>query len=319
MSQEKSTRHLLIIDPDLQLLALLQQHFAGLGYQVDLASTGEDGLAMATANHPDLILLSAQMPGLSGLDVFRELRDRPRTGHIPVMILAGQQEAMLQNQILEEGVYDVIEKPVDVDILALRVRNALRRAEREGLTEPRTGLPTGRLIDERLRALERERGWYRIDLALAGFDDFRDLYGFVTANEALRFAGSLVAQIVNEYGSPNDFVGHPNGSEEFVIVTTQAHGPRLEQVLAQRVTQEMRSFYNFMEREQGFVLAEDASGNPVQKPLMAARCTSSAGEPDPNAASGPAHADSVDTSWQDAETDTSLPQDDSSGGPSLEW
>ena len=69
------------------------------------------------------------------------------------MVLAGHSEMTLQNKVLEEGAYDFIEKPLDIDILTLRVRNALRRAEREGLTEPRTGLPTGRLIQERLRVL----------------------------------------------------------------------------------------------------------------------------------------------------------------------
>jgi len=100
-------------------------------------------------------------------------------------VIAGRDAAVLQNKVLEEGAYDFIEKPLDLDILALRVRNALRRAEREGLTEPRTGLPTGRLIDERLQTLQDEQGWCRIDLKIDGFRVFRDRYGFVTANEAL--------------------------------------------------------------------------------------------------------------------------------------
>ncbi len=284
MSAEKSSYRLLIIDGDSRLAEALCHHFESAGYQAQAASTGSAGLEAAVKDRPHLILLDATLPDMDGLEVFRALRDQARTGHIPVMVLAGRSEMMLQNKVLEEGAYDFIEKPLDIDILTLRVRNALRRAEREGLTEPRTGLPTGRLIQERLRALPDELGWTRIDLKIDSFNIFRDLYGFVTANEALRFAGNLIAQTVNELGRPNDFVGHITGSEEFVIVTTQGIGPRLADTLRQRLNYELESFYNFMERDQGYVLVEDGSGGKVQKPLMTAQITLTQGEPDPNAA-----------------------------------
>jgi len=100
-------------------------------------------LSLAVAERPNLILLSLQLPDLSGREVFRALCDQPRTGHVPVMVLAEGEQITVQKELLEQGAYDFIEKPLDLDILSLRVRNALRRAEREGLTETRTGLPTG--------------------------------------------------------------------------------------------------------------------------------------------------------------------------------
>lgn len=286
---------LLIIDADADLNTLLCHHFEGEGYATASAATGEDGLALAVSARPNLILLSAQMPDMEGMAIFRALRDKPRTAHIPVMMLAGKHEAMLQNKILEEGVYDVIEKPVDVDILALRVRNTLRRAEREGLTESRTGLPSGRLLLERLRALENEEGWYKITLRIDHFNVFRDLYGFVTANEALRFAANLITQIVGESGNPDDFVGHVTNSEEFIIITTPARGPAVRDALRQRITPELESFYNFMERDQGYVLVEDGAGGTTQKPLMTAQISV-------NVRTGP-----DDDVWVDAEDETPPP------------
>jgi PleD family two-component response regulator len=311
MTSAKSPGRLLIIDGDTTLIHTARVHFERTGYQVVAATSGEAGLSLATSARPNLILLSLRLPDSDGLEVFRALRDKPRTGHIPVMILAGRDDALLQNTFLEEGAYDFIEKPLDLDILTLRVRNTLRRVEREGLTEPRTGLPTGRLIQERLRALEDERGWYRIDLKIDSFGTFRDLYGFVTANEALRFAGNLIAQVASECGSPNDFVGHPTGAEEFVIVTTLACGPALGEALAARVTQELQSFYNFMERDQGYVLVEDGAGGQMKKPLMAAQMHITQGEPDPNAPAQPP-ASSEDDVWIDA---NGSPPGDTSGSP----
>jgi DNA-binding response OmpR family regulator len=310
MSTDKTPRRLLVIDEDPDFITTLRLHFEGVGYQVDGALTGGEGLSQAAAVRPDLILLSARLNDMAGLDVFRDLRDKPRTGHIPVMFTAGRNEAMMQNKILEEGAYDFIEKPVDLDILTLRVRNALRRAEREGLTEPRTGLPTARLITEHIAALDNEIGWYKIDLKIESFNVFRDLYGFVTANEALKFAGNLLLQIVNEVADPHDFVGHKTGTEEFVIITSQRHGAKLCKSLEQRVTKELESFYNFMERDQGFVKVDDGSGTMVEKPLMTAKTTVTQGAPD---SSAPPPDDDV---WTDA-ADSEQPP--SSGGSPFDW
>lgn len=318
MSSEKSSGRLLIIEMDARLVETLCQHFQVEGYEIHSATTCQEGIALAQTVRPNLILLATRMPDTSGLDALRVLRDKPRTGHIPVMMLARHQEMVLQNKLLEEGAYDFIEKPLDLDILTLRVRNALRRAEREGLTEPRTGLPTGRLIQERTQGLDDELGWYRIDLTIADFTVFRDLYGFVTANEALRFAGNLIAQIVNEYGGADDFVGHVTGSEEFVIITTQADGPALSDALTTRVTQELESFYNFMERDQGYVEVEDGAGGKVRKPLMSATVTIGQGQPDPDAPSRPVPGP-VHDPWVDAVDEGDSGPDDESPGSAFSW
>lgn len=281
MSTQKTPPRLLVIDTDAGLAETLMRHFEGEGYLVQTALSGRLGLGVAQTGRPSLILLATRLDDMAGLDVFRALRSMPRTSHIPVMMLAGRSEVTLQNTILQEGAYDFIEKPIDLDILALRVRNALRRAEREGLTEPRTGLPTDRLIRERLSALEQQTGWYRITVTLDEFGAFRDLYGFVTANEALRFAGNLITQIVNEHGSAEDFVGHHTGTEEFVVITRLEPGPRVRAVLAQRLTHELQAFYNFEERERGYIEIEDGAGGQIQRRLMTAKVTAVTSPHDP--------------------------------------
>jgi PleD family two-component response regulator len=314
VSGEKSSGRLLIIDEDARLVETLHQHFEFEGYRVFSALTCREGLTLAQTAHPNVILLAAGMKDMSELEAFQALRDTPRTSHIPVMVIAGRDEAVLQNKVLEEGAYDFIEKPLDLDILALRVRNALHRAEREGLTEPRTGLPTGRLIEERLQALQDEQGWCKIDLKIDGFGVFRDRYGFVTANEALRFAGNLILQLVGERASSADFVAHRGGTEEFIIVTTLESGPALGEILAQQLTQELQSFYDFMERDQGYVLIEDGAGGYVQKPLMSAHISLTCAETDPNAPQQP-EADP----WVDAEDEKDDKPGDLPSGSAFEW
>lgn len=312
MNVGKSSPRLLVIDPDMRLVQAFVAHFEGEGYQVDTALNGQAGVDRAQTGHPDIVLLATRLDDMAGIDVFRALRDTPRTSHVPVMVLAGRNDMLLQNTLLEAGAYDVIEKPVDMDILGLRVRNALRRAERESVTEPRTGLPTGRLIRERLDALVREKDWYRIDLTVREFSVFRDLYGFVAANEALRFAGNLIAQIVTEHGTAGDFVGHHAGTEEFIVIANGAAGPELRDKLVERISRELHSFYNFEERERGHVEIEDGAGGSVKKPLMSlqVRVTQPDAEPGSNAAGDSAVPEPDDDLWTGPDDGGDTPESD---------
>ena len=262
---------LLILEPDVSLLYTLERHFTQLGYTVLAARNGQEGLRYVQDQHPHLILLALRLGDIDGLDVLRRLRKMPRTSRVPVIVLAGHSEAMLRHRALQEGADDFIEKPLDLDILALRVRNALRRSGRDSLVEPRTGLPTGSLIEEQRAAFQRRSDWYQIELTLEHFDVLRDRYGVVAANEALRFAGKLIAQIVAEEGGTESFTGHYTNSERFLILTHAHSGPQLRDALARRIAREMASFYSFEERAQGYVVVEGSSGADVHKPLITTR------------------------------------------------
>ncbi len=270
-------RRILIIDGDPVNISLLQPHFSQQGFDVQVAESGANGLNQALGQPPALILLAVSLSDGPGLDVFRQLRDRPRLAHIPVMFLAEHAEANRQNAILSAGADDFIVKPYDVDIVGLRVRNAIQRVERDGINHPRSGLPTGRLIQERVRALADEFDWYKIDFTIDNFEAFRDLYGFVTSEEVIAFTVGLVNEVVREAGNPEDFVGH-RGDHEFVIVTRLANGPHLRDLLKNRFNEGALSFYNFMEREQGYIEVEDGSGGRARRPLMSARIKVQEGE-----------------------------------------
>jgi DNA-binding response OmpR family regulator len=80
-----------------------------------------------------------------------------RTSHIPVIFLTQKDERSDKLQGLELGADDYITKPFDIEELKLRVQGAIRRSERESLTDPRSGLPAGRLIEDQLRRIIRQR------------------------------------------------------------------------------------------------------------------------------------------------------------------
>lgn len=269
----------LLIDDDPSASELLRVAMEEQGYDFEVAFSAAEGLALSLEKSPVLILLANRLPDQTGLDVFRVLRSRARTMYIPVMFLAGRNEAAHQNEILQAGADDFILKPFDVDILGLRIRNAIQRTERDGLHHPLSGLPTGRLIQERIRALADEYGWYKIDFDIENFGAFRESYGFMTGQEVINFAAGLIHDLVQAEGTPDDFIGQ-RADTEFVIITALANGPDLRLALESRFNEGILSFYNFMEREQGYLLVNNQSGEAVQMPLMRARLKVQEGEPE---------------------------------------
>lgn len=267
----------LLIDSDTSSGALLESTLKEMQIDLTLAESGADGLQQLLERPPTLIMLALDLPDMDGLEVLRTVRSRTRTVSIPVMIIATRHTAARQSEALQTGADDFIMKPFDTDIVSLRIRNAVQRVLRDGVNNPLTGLPTGRLLQERIRELADEFGWYKIDLEIESFSPFTEAYGFMTGQEVVNFTAGLLADCVHDAGTPNDFIGQRSDTG-YVIVTTLAHGEALAAMLETRFNEGIQSFYNFMEREQGFIELDDGHGNRVQHPLMRAKIKSQQGE-----------------------------------------
>ncbi len=186
----------------------------------------------------------------------------------PVIFLTQKDERSDKIAGLELGADDYITKPFDIEELKLRVQNAIARSERESLTDPRSGLPSGRLIEEQLRGLMRATDWSFTDLKISHFDAFKEVYGFVAGDEVLRFAAMMLNEIVDELGTPNDFIGHPGG-ENFVIVTTVDAGTQIAAKLRERFAEEVMTHYSFVDRERGYIVTGSDDDGEKQTSLMA--------------------------------------------------
>ncbi|MGC8863785.1 MAG: response regulator, partial [Armatimonadota bacterium] len=133
---------ILIVDDEEDILELLRHHLTGEGYRVLVAETGEDGLALARAKVPDLIVLDLMLPGLDGLDVCRILKRDPETSRIPVLMLTAKSEDADVVAGLELGADDYVVKPFSPRVLIARVRAALRRSRTDQITaDQRLELP----------------------------------------------------------------------------------------------------------------------------------------------------------------------------------
>lgn len=257
-----SSGRILVVEDDFDISNMLRIYFTGQGYQVEVAARGGDALDMCRRKLPDLIVLDIMLPDMDGYAVCRELRTTTRTSHIPVIFLTQKDERSDKIAGLELGADDYITKPFDIEELKLRVRSAIRAHQRLNMTDPRTGLPSGRLIEEQLRGLMRRDDWTFLLIGIEHIDVFNDAYGFVAGDEVLRFAALLFSDIVDSLGTDNDFLGHAS-NETFTIITFSSTVDEIIAELRDRFETEVRPHYNFMDSERGGVALHDGTLGPL--------------------------------------------------------
>jgi PleD family two-component response regulator len=211
---------LLVVEDDIDIGNMLKIYFSGMDFDVDVAMRGKDALEKTKQVLPHLIVLDIMLPDIDGYEVCRNLRTNMRTSHIPVIFLTQKDERSDKLQGLELGADDYITKPFDIEELKLRVQGAIKRAERESLTDPRSGRPAGRLIEDHLRRIIREKGWSLLDTGINHFEPFKNVYGFVAGDDVIRFTSMLIGEVVDELGTTSDFIGHA-GADNFIIITKE--------------------------------------------------------------------------------------------------
>jgi PleD family two-component response regulator len=258
---------LLVVEDDADIANMLKIYFSGMEYEVDIASRGGQALEKTRSVLPHLIVLDIMLPDIDGYEVCRNLRTNTRTSHIPVIFLTQKDERSDKLQGLELGADDYITKPFDIEELKLRVQGAIRRSERESLTDPRSGLPAGRLIEEQLRKIIRLDDWALLDLRVNYFEPFRDVYGFVAGDDVLRFTAMLLNEVVDELGTTTDFIGHAGG-DNFIIITKNDTVTAIRDRIKTRFAEEVQTHYNFIDRQQGYVLVPKPDGGKAQVPFM---------------------------------------------------
>jgi len=128
MSHTQEPKTVLVVDDMPDILKVLKKHLEHWGYRPVLASSGEEALAMAAANHPDLILLDILMPAMKGREVCARLKADPATKHIPVIFLTALGLADHVKAGLELGADDYVIKPFKAADLRERIKVCLLRA-----------------------------------------------------------------------------------------------------------------------------------------------------------------------------------------------
>jgi len=227
---------ILLVDDDPDTIHLLGRMLADVG-QLRFATSGQDALRLARESAPDLILLDAEMPGMSGFQVCKALKAEPSLVDVPVIFVTSHSEPAFEIAGFEMGAADFIAKPVSAPLVLARVKTQLRikRMADElrwiATIDVLTGLANRRSFDESL-----EREWYRgrrsadplalLMIDIDHFKRFNALYGRAAGDACLRF----VAQALVGIGLRTADLVARYGGGEFAVLLPQTSRGGAEQV-----------------------------------------------------------------------------------------
>lgn len=124
-----SRHRILVVEDEKNIAKVVAYNLEREGYQVAAARDGEEALAKARKENPDLVVLDLMLPKVDGLEVCRQLKSDPRTARIPIIMLTAKTQEADRVVGLELGADDYVAKPFSVRELAARVKAVLRRGQ----------------------------------------------------------------------------------------------------------------------------------------------------------------------------------------------
>lgn len=123
------THRILVVDDEPDITGLVAYHLARAGYRVSTAASGAEAIRSAMEERPDVVILDLMLPGVSGYDVLADLRQRPETKDVGVILLTARREEEDRIRGLSLGADDYLTKPFSPQELTLRVAAVLRRLQ----------------------------------------------------------------------------------------------------------------------------------------------------------------------------------------------
>ena len=260
---------ILVVDDDPDIARFVEVNLRSAGYDVSVASDGEEALARASALRPDLVLLDVMMPRIDGFEVAQRLRKNPQTANTSIIMLTAKALSADKVTGLQSGADDYIIKPFDPIELLARVKGTLRRAKEMRNLSPLTGLPGNIRIQEEIeRQVREEREFAVLYCDLDNFKAYNDQKGFVRGDRLIQATARIIQDAVVEGSGSEGFVGHVGG-DDFVAVVDPDGAEDVARRICERFDEARIEFYEPEDLERGFVRMEDRKGVLQDIPLVA--------------------------------------------------
>jgi diguanylate cyclase (GGDEF)-like protein len=259
---------ILIVDDDPDIRDILKLTLAEEDYEILEAQDGEEALKVINTKPLNLVLLDYKIPKVDGRQVCREVKKDLLLRHLPIIMVTGKGDINDKVGGIDAGADDYVVKPFEPKELLARIRMVLRRTERDLEANPLTRLPGNvSILNELSRQLESKSLFAVCYIDLDKFKSYNDKYGFEHGDEVIRETARILIRNIQQYGNPDDFIGHIGG-DDFVVVTI----PQLIDNICKKIIADFEntvpSFYNEVDRKNGYIIARDRKGNEQKIPLL---------------------------------------------------
>ena len=119
------SKRILVVEDQEDNRRIIRDLLSASGYQLVEATTGEDGLKLATSAKPDLILMDIQLPGMDGYEVTRRIKANPQLAHIPIIVVTSYALSGDDKKAFEAGCNGYVTKPFSPRVLLAKIREFL--------------------------------------------------------------------------------------------------------------------------------------------------------------------------------------------------
>ncbi|HVD31848.1 MAG TPA: response regulator [Methylomirabilota bacterium] len=251
------TARVLVVEDDEATRGALRALLDDAGYVCDDVSDGERAVAAMRDAPFDLVLLDLGLPGMSGAEVHRHLRQDPRTRFLPIVFLTADTDRQVKLAELEAGAEDFITKPYDAEELLARVGAAVRRWSGLRAVNPLSGLPGNPTITEEIDArLARNEDFALLYVDIDRFKEFNDHYGFTRGDRVITMLAEILTHVA---GADERFVGHIGG-DDFVVLARTDEAEAIAEKITRGFDEAIRSQYDPADRARGWIEAHDRGG-----------------------------------------------------------
>jgi diguanylate cyclase (GGDEF)-like protein len=259
---------ILVVDDDPDIARFVEVNLRSAGYDVSVASDGEEALEKAGDLRPDLVLLDVMMPRIDGFEVAQRLRRNPQTANTSIIMLTAKALSTDKVLGLTAGADDYIIKPFDPIELLARVKGTLRRAKEMRNLSPLTGLPGNIRIQEEIERMVREaRPFAVLYCDLDNFKAYNDEKGFVRGDRLIQHTARTLQDAVIEFAGTDGFIGHVGG-DDFVAIVPPGVAEDVAKRVVERFDAHIGEFYEQADLGRGFVEVEDRKGQMQKVPLV---------------------------------------------------
>jgi len=233
------------------------------GANVNAVTSFEEANGLLSFLHPDLVVLSANMPDGDGRIYCQHIR-ATLTQQRPVMVLL-QASTDVHERInsFRYGADDVLEDPIDKNELAIRVLAHLRRRQEE-FSNPLTQLPGPNLIRRMLeQSLVSDKPWSAMSVDLNKIRVYNETYGDLAGDQLIKALGAILMDVAGE----EDFVGHIE-ADDFLFITKPDHPERKAEKICQQFDHISNRFYPKGDIERGYLISTGRGGIRRRIPLI---------------------------------------------------
>ena len=260
-------KKLLIVDDSIFFRTQMAQVLSEAGYQIILAVSGEECLQLVKAEKPDLVLLDIVMPGMDGFEVCRILREAEGNTLMPILMLTSRDAQDDKLIGLELGADDYITKPFNKRELLSRIRNTLRRIDRNRAANPLTGLDGNIEIQREINSrIATGRPYAVIYGDLDNFKSFNDIYGFARGDLLIKLTADILMSQSRLFGCADDLVGHIGG-DDFALVTTPDKAAKMCREIILHFDERARTLYDAEDVARGYISSVNRKGIEEVYPL----------------------------------------------------